>query len=223
MKSEFLKSICMMSYVLCFIAALTPLAQGEPTPTDLVEKVQQRYDQTQSLKAHFSQETRSQAARLGTSARGTLYLRRPKAMRWNYVEPRQWFLVIDDKTYHYSPEANTVYEQTIALPEVFNLFSGLERVKETFNIARLPDSPGPPTRQMLELLPRDPEFPVARVILWIEPHSHLVVRVKTEDPLGNINEITLSRIELDSVLDPSLFQLKIPEGAKLERLDFPSP
>jgi outer membrane lipoprotein-sorting protein len=188
------------------------------TSADLVAKIQERYHDTQTLRADFVQESRSQAVGLTTSAKGTLYLRRPKAMRWEYEEPKQWFLVLDNKTWHYSPEDMTIYEQDIRLPEIFNLFSGLDQAKEAFNITRLPDTIGSPAHHRLQLLPRNPNFPVTRVELWIDPQSYLVVGVQTEDSLGNINEISLNHIQLDSILDPSLFQLRVPEGVKLERL-----
>jgi outer membrane lipoprotein carrier protein len=208
--------------IVAFLVSLS-IAYAEITTTDLVAKIQERYNGTQTLRADFVQKTHSQAVGLGTSAKGTLYLRRPKAMRWEYEEPRQWFLVLEDKTWHYSPEDMTIYEQDIRLPEIFNLFTGLDRAKKAFEIARLPDTVGSPAHHRLELLPRNPDFPVSRVELRIDPQSYLVVGVQTEDSLGNINEISLNHIQLDSILEPSLFQLKLPEGVRLERLTTSTP
>jgi len=78
-------------------------------------------------------------------------------------------------------------------------------------------------RYRLELLPRGSDSPVSRVILWIAAESYHVVRVQTEDLLGNINEITLSNIKVNAALDPSLFALKVPDDVTLERQEFVPP
>ena len=211
---------CVLAYVVSLLLTTLStawLAHGEEAAADLVARIQQEYDRIQSLRAEFVQETKSETASLGTSARGTLYFLKPRAMRWEYEEPRQWFLVLEDRTWHYVPEDMTIYEQAISTPEVFNLFSGLDRVAQTFSISQLPDEPGSLKQHRLELLPRKPEFPVSRVRLWIDPESYLVVRVQTEDPLGNVNQITLDQIQVNPPLDPSLFRLEVPEGVTVER------
>ena len=88
---------------------------------------------------------------------------------------------------------------------------------ETFDINQLPPEPGPPLRFRLELLPRESESPVARVTLWIAAESYRVVRIQTEDPLGNINEITFTNVQVNPSLEPSWFALNVPQGVRLER------
>jgi outer membrane lipoprotein carrier protein len=194
---------------------------AEETSSELVAKIQQHYDQTSSLTADFVQKTRSRAASLGTSARGKLYFLKPRAIRWDYDKPRQEFVISDDKAWLYVPDEKTIYlyqlEQIVSSPIVLSFFSGLGQLSDMFNITQLPPEPGPPKRYRLELLPDEPEAPVSRVTLWVAADSYHVVRVKTEDPLGNINEITLSNIQVDTTLKPSWFSLKVPEGVRLER------
>ncbi|UCG13272.1 MAG: outer membrane lipoprotein carrier protein LolA [Deltaproteobacteria bacterium] len=211
--------------LLTFVASLSAAGHthAETTTTDLVARIQQKYASIQSLRAEFVQESRSLAASLSTTAHGKLYFRKPRAMRWQYKEPRQWFLVLEDKAWHYVPADMTVYERLIRSPEVLNLFSGLDRVRETFRITRLPDTPDSPMRNRLELLPLEAEFPVRKVKLWVDPTSYLVVRIQTEDPLGNLNEISFDNIELNPALESNLFRLQIPDGARVDREDTSPP
>jgi outer membrane lipoprotein-sorting protein len=44
-----------------------------------------------------------------------------------------------------------------------------------------------------------------------------VVRIQTEDPLGNINEITFTNVQVNASLEPSWFALNVPQGVRLER------
>jgi outer membrane lipoprotein-sorting protein len=208
--------------VVLLLVAFFASAGRARAASDLVARIQQHYDGIHSLRADFVQQTLSRTASLGTSARGTLSILKPQSMRWDYKKPPQWFLVNGDKTWLYVPEDKTVYEQTLRSPELLRFFSGLDRVAEAFHITPLPADPGPPELYRLELTPRDPEFPVSKVTIWAEPKSYLIVRVQTEDPLGNINRISLSDIRVNVPLAPSLFKLEVPEGARLQRQDLES-
>jgi outer membrane lipoprotein carrier protein len=209
---------------LCVFIALFVLstqAHGQETTSELVAKVQRQYDQTRSIRAEFSQETRSRAASLGTTAKGKLYFLKPRAIRWDYSEPRQQFVINDKQAWLYVPVEKTIYlydvDQIINSPIVLGFFSGLGKLTETFDISQLPPEPGPPVRFRLELLPRESESPVARVTLWIAAKSYRVVRIQTEDPLGNINEITFTNIQVNPSLKPSWFALNVPQGVRVER------
>jgi len=216
---------CAMRYALCaFVVFLTfvfvPPLSAEPT-NELIAKIQQEYDQTRSLEADFIQKTRSKAASMGTSARGRLFFLKPRAIRWDYEQPRQQFVINEDEAWLYVPEEKTIYlydaAQIINSPVVLSFFSGLGQLGEMFSITQLPSESGPPPRYRLLLLPREAESPVSQITLWVDPRSYQVVGIQTEDPLGNINEITFSNIQLNPPLDPSWFALKVPEGVRVER------
>ena len=204
-----------------FFAVLASTAHSAGPSSELVAEIQEKYDQTHSLRADFVQKTRSKAASLGTSAGGKLFFLKPRAIRWDYEQPRQQFVIHEDKAWLYVPEEKTIYlydaDQIINSPIVLSFFSGLGELRETFTITQLPSESGPPLRYRLLLLPREAESPVSQIILWVDPHSYLVVGIQTEDPLGNINEITFSNIQLNPPLEPSWFNLEVPEGVRLER------
>jgi outer membrane lipoprotein carrier protein len=200
-------------------ALVTPLSAG--SNNELIAKIQQKYDQTHSLSADFLQKTRSRAASMGTSARGRLFFLKPRAIRWDYEQPRQQFVINEDKAWLYVPEEKTIYlydaEQIINSPVVLSFFSGLGQLGEMFRITQLPSESGPPPRHRLLLLPRESESPVSQITLWVDPQSHHVVGIQTEDPLGNINEITFTNIQVNEPLKPSWFALEVPDGFRLER------
>ena len=215
-------TLCALRYALCAVVVFLALTAHAAEPSqELIAKVQKQYDQTQSLSADFLQKTRSRAASMGTSARGRLFFLKPRAMRWDYEQPRQQFVINAEKAWLYVPEEKTIYlydsEQIINSPVILSFFSGLGQLGEMFNITQLPPDPGPPPRHRLVLLPRESESPVSRIILWVDPDSLHVVRIQTEDPLGNINEITFTNIKVNTELEPSWFALEVPEGVRLER------
>ena len=74
----------MMAAVL-FFAATIPAQQNLPSAHELAQRVDQHYDQLQSLKAGFSESY----AGLGMTRTesGTLFLRKPGRMMWQYSSP----------------------------------------------------------------------------------------------------------------------------------------
>jgi outer membrane lipoprotein carrier protein len=216
---------CLLIAALCgflfFFLAPSLGAQTELTTADLVAKVQDHYDRNKSFTADFVQKTRSRTASLGTSARGKLYFLKPKAIRWDYEEPLQQFVVNDEKAWLYVPDEKTIYlydlEQIITSPIVLSFFSGLGHLREMFSISQPPADPGPPVRYRLDLLPLESESPVSRVSLWISSESYYVVRIQTEDLLGNINQVSFANIQVDVALEPSWFAFEIPKGVRVEQ------
>jgi outer membrane lipoprotein-sorting protein len=213
---------------LAFLGSRAPVAAAADS-SDLVAKIQERYDGVRSLRADFLQETSSRATSLGTTAHGTVYYLKPRAMRWDYQQPQQQFVISGQEAWLYVPEEKTIYvyqvDKIIRSPVVLNFFSGLSQLGETFQISQRPDDPGPPRRHRLELLPLDAEMKsqVSKVAIWIEPETYRVVRIQTVDPLGNTNQIILSNFQVNVPLSPSLFTMQVPKGVKVIRQDGSAP
>ena len=221
LKTTYLSAFTMRFLLFAVLVCLAPLASADEPTSDLVAKIQEQYDQNRSIRADFAQETRSRAASLGTSAQGTVYFQKPRAIRWDYDKPRQQFVINNKKAWLFVPDESTVYlyqvDQILSSPIVLSFFSGLGQLGKTFQISQLPAEPGPPTLLRLKLLPREPESAVSMVTLWVDANSYLLVRIQTEDPLGNINQITFSNIQIDPPLEASWFAFEVPEGVRVER------
>lgn len=218
-------TVSILSALLAFLSSAALAADS----SDLVVRIQERYDGVHSLRADFLQETSSRATALGVTAHGTVYYLKPRAMRWDYREPQQQFVISGQEAWLYVPEEKTVYvyqvDKIIRSPVVLNFFSGLSQLRETFEISQLADDPGPPKRHRLELLPRDSEMKsqVSKVALWIEPETYRVVRIQTVDPLGNTNQIILSNFQVNVPLAPSFFTMQVPKGVRVQRQEVSSP
>src|ERR1700728_2527586 len=78
-----------------FIAATIPAQQNLPSVHELAQRVDQRYDRLQSLKAGFCESY----AGLGMSRTdiGTLFLRKPGRMMWQYSSPAGKIFLLDGK------------------------------------------------------------------------------------------------------------------------------
>src|SRR6516164_3380495 len=83
----------------CLVGCLLFAGVGLHAQTDvhaIAEKVDQRYNRMQTLQAQFS-ETYSGAG-MTRHESGTLELKKPGRMRWDYTEPRPKTFLTDGKT-----------------------------------------------------------------------------------------------------------------------------
>ncbi len=85
-------------FLLVFVLASLSAANlcGQTDVHDIAEKVDQRYNHIQTLQAQFA-ETYSGAGMKRTES-GTLELKKPGRMRWDYSEPRPKMFLTDGKT-----------------------------------------------------------------------------------------------------------------------------
>jgi len=84
-------------------SALADLA-GDPKLAQLLRAVEARYNRAQSLKLDFSETYAAPGHPVQTES-GTLYLRKPGRMRWEYSSPAGKLYVSDGKdVYLYTPE-----------------------------------------------------------------------------------------------------------------------
>lgn len=95
-----------MAALAAVVCAMT--AEAGTDITALLHKIETRYNQAQSLKLSFS-EVYSTSRRPAQTESGTLYLRKPGRMRWEYSRPEGKLFLSDGKeVFLYTPEDGRV-------------------------------------------------------------------------------------------------------------------
>lgn len=220
------KALCRSAFTclfgLFFFLCSGPASAAPPARMlgEILSKTEANYRNIHAFTAVFSQKTTSAAATLSAGeALGKLYYAKPRQMRWEYDLPeKQVFVANNHFAWLYvnaenqitlfnaeklfaSPLARTFFDGTLALKNHFNVT--LDPVRSTSDVA------------VLELVPRQPDPNVKLAYLWIDLRNYRISRIETHDVLGNINEITISSFTPRSRLDPDLFRLEVPPGAKV--------
>jgi len=103
-------------------ALARPVVAQQPSLIELVQRVDDHYNQLKSLKASFNEQYEGLGMRRSES--GTMYLRKPGKMRWDYASTPGKVFVLDGKfAWFYSPGASQV--QRIAASQLDDLRSPL--------------------------------------------------------------------------------------------------
>ena len=94
--------------VWCALLAL-PAFSTEPQSDALLKKVEARYNHAQSLKLNFSETYARVSHAPSRTESGTLYLKKPARMRWEYSVPAGKLFVSDGKyVFLYTPDQRRV-------------------------------------------------------------------------------------------------------------------
>ncbi len=194
-------------------------APAVPRVDEIVAKVQETCARTQDLSAHFEQVATIKSLDQVQKAGGTLLLKRPGKMRWEYRTPEPRLFVTDGKTlWAYSPAEKQVVEQAVGqafssrLP--LTILAGDCDLRKDFQVSEVTNAAtrGSTTSAVLDLTPKRPEAGIARMLLEVNLRDSTVTRTTIFDSQGNTTVITLSEVKLNSGIADQQFTFTPPAG-----------
>jgi outer membrane lipoprotein carrier protein len=197
---------------------LQPAAVAAPSLEAAVGALEQAQRRVTDLKAPFRQAAHNKALNQTIDARGTLYLKKPGRLRWEYQTPTPQEIVSDGtRLWIYTPELKQV--NVSAAPAALagpagSFLQGLGQVREHFQARFL--NPAQPTDAdglvVLDLTPKQPQPLLARLIVSVDPRSWLVRQAVVHDELGNTVTVRFGETVVNSGLSDSLFVFVPPPG-----------
>lgn len=206
-----------MAYLPLITLALLS-AQAQDNLTTVLKRVEERYNTTKTLKSEFEQ-TMAVAQGRRVTERGTLYLRKPGQMRWEYAQPTGKLFLCDGKTIHYvTPSARRVEvspmkaSDDLRAPLAF-LLGKLDFARDFSRFEHTQSGP----QWKIKAYPRNTKSPYEYVEFFAEPDGRLsLVTVTGRD---NSSMSYAFRSEQRNIpLAAELFQFKAPEGYDLVTL-----
>lgn len=182
----------------------------------ITQAVEKRYNSLRSLKAEFM-EAVSYSGRNRRQERGTLYLLRPRKMRWEYTEPVGKLFVSDGNMFYlYSPNSNQVQKikpkqaDDLRAPLAF-LLGKLDFSKEFGKIViRSTDRAIELTAQA-----RSQQDPYTHVIFTIALTTYQIQRIVVSGQDGVVTEFAFSGETVNPPLQARLFHFQAPPGAEI--------
>jgi outer membrane lipoprotein carrier protein len=192
-------------------------------PSEVMARVQKNYDEAGSFKTWFKQETRQPEARHGDTASGVVYFQQPSRMRWDYQKPRdQKKEVISDghQVWIYIPDDALVLvyplNQVLRSDLVLRFFSGIGEVQNDFEISwQRPPEPG--ANYVIKLVPRQRQAELQRLILTIDPITHIVKNLEFSNVLGEVTRFDFSGTILGIRKPQQFFSFVPPPGVQVVR------
>jgi len=211
--------VIILSVVLCTVDS--PLSAEAITLDELIAQVQQTYDETEDFTGHFTQTATIKTINKTVTEEGTLYLKKPRRMFWDYTKPALKKLILNPReAWLYMPEEHTVYVQdTKALltsTTTIRFLSGIGNLKDDFDVAfSTPDSRDEQGNYLLSLVPHRYEAGITRLLLTIDRDSYFIIGCTFIDMYENTTELTFQDVITNTGIPETFFTFTPPEGADL--------
>ena len=194
-------------------AAQSP-PQTEPTLTDIINRIEKRYNVAGFI-AEFHQESTITALGITDTAQGKIYVRRPNMMRWEYEKPEAQIIITNGKRlWVYRPVDKQV--MIGQAPAYFGdgkgagFLADIKMLRRKFVITRSKEENASYYR--LKLVPLEKSIDLAEIYLLVSKSSYTVQKVITYNAYRDETKIELINPQFDRQPELSLFTFTIPEG-----------
>lgn len=212
MKSRF--SILLLCASLC---GINLLAQA-PRVNTLARGVDEHYNHLKSFKAAFTEIY--QAEGISRTESGTLWLKKPGRMRWEYHVPREKLFLIDSHNAYFYVTGDRQAKKTsvknlddIRSPLRF-LLGKTKLQKELDGLSLAPDvTPIQAGDVVLRGVPKVMKDRVSEVVLEIS-HNDQIHRIVIHGLDGTTTDFRFTQIEEDVPVQDSLFRFTPPPGVQ---------
>jgi outer membrane lipoprotein carrier protein len=214
--------VCLLSPWLWAGILLAPLlAQAEKADLEqVVSEIQATYEGIQDLSARFHQVSWIKSSGTKEESSGSLLMKKPGMMRWEYKSPESRSIVSDGKSlYIYSPRDRQVIVQETSKAFsslAVDLLTGMGRLKTDFQIQwGKAEEKGRKGSLLLELRPIQAQGQVQLVLIEVHPETFVVERIVLKDAYSNTTVLTLKRVKTNTGLQDHLFAFVPPPGTEI--------
>src|SRR2546426_7810825 len=221
-----------MNYILRIIVILLlacSVVLGSPEPdvhsvASIARNVDNRYNHTATLQAEFTELYRG--AGMERRESGTLWLKKPGKMRWEYRSPREKLFVSDGKNaWFYLPGDRQVRKAPVRklddLRSPLRLLLGKTRLeKELHGLSAAPDvAPLNEGDMVLRGVPKTMADWINQVLLEITPADQ-IARIVIEEVDGSITEYRFIEQKENVEVADQRFRFVPPPGTEMVEGDF---
>ena len=207
------------------VAAAAPVAgdaaaTARPPAAEVVSKLQKVYEQTTAIKAKFAQTLAGPTGK--RQATGSVSLKKPGKMRWDYEKPDKKLFVADGTTlWVYEPEEDQAFKQSLSstqLPTQVSFLFGRGKLLQEFEISYLTGASfGEPGDFVLKLVPKVATAQYRHLVFVVSPTTYMVKETVLYDQQGGTNHIVFSALETNpkTGVDDSRFAFTPPASTKI--------
>lgn len=193
-----------------------PTAPAQSAQDALLDKIGAKYAPVDVLSASFVQITKSAYGE--EKVEGTVLLKRPGQMRWNFADGRQF--VSDGSTlWIYTPAEKRVQripnfgEQAASADAVLQ---SMHKLREMFEVSLV--SSDPKAGHVLDLTPKQGQETQFQKLQLTLDKDLLMDKVTITDALGTQTVLDFEGLKLGGKVQPSDFQFQVPPGVTVENL-----
>lgn len=200
-----------LPFVVCL--ALAPLAFADPALDRMLKAVEDRYNHAKTLQVLFTEEYTAEG-RTRKPESGSLVLRKPGRMRWDYTAPAGKLFISDGKTvYLYTPDAHRVERAPLKASEDMRaplafLLGKLDFSREFKDFQTKQAG----TDTVLTAFAKSDQLPYDKVEMTVSP-SFEIHRLVVTGADKSVLTFTFAGEQINPKVDDAMFRFHMPPGA----------
>jgi outer membrane lipoprotein carrier protein len=203
------------------IGLATAIAAAVPAPDvhAIAQAVDERYNHLHSLQSDFTEIYRG--AGMERTESGTLWLKKPGKMRWQYRSPREKLFLSDGKdAWFYVPGERQVRRTAVKklddLRSPLAFLLGKTKLEKELQALSLASDVAPlaPEDVVLRGVPKSLVDRVSQVLLEITP-EHWISRIIIEAVDGSVTEYRFTNQRENVAVTDQQFQFAVPDGVEV--------
>lgn len=212
------------SFILFLLILISfPSSAEDEMVKNLVVGLESRYGNMKGLSADFTQVYQDRSGRK-LQEQGTLLLKKPGKMRWEYHQPEEKLFIVNDKTvYFYIPAEKEVTVTELKesddprAPFVFLL--GRKNLQKDFKSIELSkiESPIVAGNVVLELVPKRVSTTLKRLFVEVNPKAVQLSRLVLINANDGRSDFILSNFKENFLPEDKQFDFTPPQGVKVVR------
>ncbi|MDQ7031554.1 MAG: outer membrane lipoprotein carrier protein LolA [Desulfonauticus sp.] len=205
-------------FIFCLELLLILIGAKYGLALDVLDKMQQKYEQINSFATNFYQTLTNAATREQDLRKGKIYYKKPGLVLWQVLAPEKEKLILGENiVWDYFPEENIAYKysrkQILTSKTMLKFISGKANIKEDF----IPEFQGEQKDGLkFKLVPKKPEPNLVLAYIWVDKKSFLLNRILLIDFFGNGNELSLTNTRINIPLKNKLFYFHPNKGVEIQ-------
>ena len=205
---------------MALLLALLLLAPAKDPARAIARRVQAFYAHTRDFSATFHQHYEYVALGRSEDSDGTVRVKKPGLVRWDYAKPEKRTLYLKGKTlWIWRPDDQEAQVNRNfggdQLSSAFTFLWGKGNLLSEFSPRAVPVPRGLPAGDGLELTPLKPAPGVQKLLFVVGKDGQVLASVVT-NPQGDVNQIVFGEAKVDRGLSEDLFQFSPPKGAYVQ-------
>jgi outer membrane lipoprotein carrier protein len=210
----------MQARQLCLILSLAFLisvgAGAQQSAADIAQALQRKYESIRDFSADFAQTSESGPLKRKFTERGSVVIKKPLKMRWEYKQPEEKLVVSDGRLVqtYVKADRQVVLAEVSPTPALF--LAGQGNMTRDFTPALVTTPPGLPAgTQALKLTPVRPQPEYEWMVVGLDPKTLSLRGLVFIDAQGSTQSIVFTNLKENRNPPDSRFSFTPPRGVQI--------
>jgi outer membrane lipoprotein carrier protein len=200
---------------LLLLAPAVAAGQARPSAADLAQSVQQKYDRVKDFTADFTHTYEGGVLKKKATERGTVKIKKPGRMRWEYTAPEKKIFVADGRMiYSYIPVDKQVIRSSVPADDQATtavlFLAGKGNLTRDFKVSYADGAPE--GTWLLRLDPKQKQHDYDWLVLGVDAKTMQIRSLTAADQQGGRSTFQFSNYRENTGVSDGVFAFKIPRG-----------